>query len=120
MKPTLTGTGFGWIEIEGERVSHDILIRPDGKVTKRKKKLSKELYGTSHKISRAEAEYIYRDGAEGLLIGSGQIGRMELSPEGEAFFREKNCPVIILKTPPALQAWNESEKRLIGLFHVTC
>ena len=42
MKPNLTGTGFGWIDIEGERVNHDILISLEGEVSKRKKKLSKE------------------------------------------------------------------------------
>jgi len=56
MKPTLTGTGFGWMDVDDQRVSHDILIRLDGEVTKRKKKLSKEVYGTSHTISLAEAE----------------------------------------------------------------
>ena len=72
MKPTLKGTGFGWIDVGEERVSNDIFIRLDGEVKKRKKKLSKEVYGTSHTISQAEAEYIYQEGAQGLLIGSGR------------------------------------------------
>lgn len=120
MKPTLTDTGFGWIEIEGERVSHDILIRLDGTVSKRKKKLSKELYGTSHTISQAEAEYVYQEGAEGLLIGGGQFGRVNLSPEAEQFLKDQNCPVTIQPTPKALKTWNNSQGKLIGLFHITC
>ncbi len=51
MEPTLSGTGFGWIDIGQDRISHDILIRLDGEVTKRKKKLSKEIFDTSHIIS---------------------------------------------------------------------
>ncbi len=120
MHPQLTATGFGWIEIEGERINHDILIRLDGTVSKRKKKLSKELYGTSHTISQAEAEYVYQEDAEGLVIGGGQFGRVSLSPEAEAFFQQKNCPVTIQPTPKALQTWNESQQKLIGLFHITC
>jgi hypothetical protein len=120
MKPTLSGTGFGWIDVGEERISHDILIRLDGEVTKRKKKLSKEIYGTSHTISLAEAEYIYQDGAEGLLIGGGHFGRVRLSPEAKAFFEEKNCPVTLKTTPVAVKAWNKSEEKLIGLFHITC
>ena len=42
-KPRLSGTGFGWIDVDEDRISHDILIRLDGEVTKRKKKLSKEI-----------------------------------------------------------------------------
>jgi hypothetical protein len=120
VKPSLKGTGFGWIDVDEERYSHDILIRLDGSISKRKKKLSKEIYGTSHTISQAEAEYIYQDEADGLLIGGGQFGRIKLSPEADAFFREKNCPVNIQTTPEAVKSWNQSGESLIGLFHITC
>jgi hypothetical protein len=120
MKPTITGTGFGWIDVDGERFSHDILIRLDGEVTKRKKKLSKEIYGTSHTISLAEAQYTYQEGAGALLIGGGQFGRVELSLEAADFFKAKNCPVEIQATPQALKTWNEGEGNLIALFHITC
>lgn len=120
MKPILKGTGFGWIDVGGERVSHDILIRLDGELRKRKKKLSKEIYGTSHTVSQAEAAYIFQEGAEGLLIGAGHFGRVRLSPEAASFFKEKNLPVTILPTPQAVRYWNDSQEKLIGLFHVTC
>lgn len=120
MKPKLNGTGFGWIDVEGERISHDILINLDGEVSKRKKKLSKEIYGTSHTLSLAEAKYIYQEGAEGLLIGAGQFDRVRLSPEADAFFEEKACPVTLKTTPQAIKAWNHAEGKLLGLFHITC
>ena len=120
MKPNLEGTAFGWIDVDGKRIKHDILIRLDGTVEKRKKKLSKEIYGTSHKISQAEAEFIYQDGAAVLLIGGGQFGRIKLSPEAKAFFAGKNIDVRILTTPQAAKAWNISPVNTIGLFHITC
>ena len=120
MNPTLNGTGFGWIDVDGKRISHDILIRLDGDVTKRKKELSKEVYGTSHTISQAEAEYVYEEGAQGLLIGAGQFERVRLSPEAAAFFQEKDCQVTILPTNQAVKAWNFRHSQLIGLFHITC
>ncbi|MCK4801720.1 MAG: hypothetical protein KAS84_06990 [Anaerolineales bacterium] len=120
MKPTLDGTGFGYIDVDGERISHDILIRLDGEVTKRKKKLSKEIYGTSHTISLAEAEYIYQEGAERLLIGAGQFGKVRLSPEAADFFKEHNCLVKIRTTPEAVDQWNQDQGNQIGLFHITC
>lgn len=120
MNQIINGTGFGWIDVDEQRISHDILIRLDGKVTKRKKQLSKEIYGTSHKISLAEAKYIYEEGTQGLLIGSGQFGRVRLSPEASAFFEDQGCPVTILTTPKAINAWNFHHNQLIGLFHITC
>ncbi len=120
MNPSINGTGFGWIDVDGKRISYDILIRLNGEVTRRRKELSKEIYGTSHTISQAEADYIYEEGAQGLLIGAGQFGRVILSPEAAAYFQEKDCPVTILPTPESVKAWNFRHIQLIGLFHITC
>ncbi len=51
MKPHIDGTEFGSITVDGESYEHDIVIRLSGNVKKRKKKLSKERYGTSHTVS---------------------------------------------------------------------
>ena len=40
---------------------------------KRKKKLSKKYYGTSHVISKDEAEFVFEKGCEQLIIGSGHV-----------------------------------------------
>ncbi|MBS3752022.1 MAG: hypothetical protein KGY46_01375 [Anaerolineales bacterium] len=120
MKPTLNGTKFASIDVGNERIKNDILIRLDSTVEKRKKNLSKEIFGTSHTLSLAEAEHIYEAGAEGLLIGGGQFGRVKLSPEAEEYFQERECQVEIYRTPKAIQRWNEVQGDWIGLFHVTC
>ena len=58
MKPHIDSTRFGSITISGEEYDHDIVIGLDGIVRKRKKKLSKAVYGSSHTISLEEAEKI--------------------------------------------------------------
>ena len=97
-----------------------MLIRLDGTIGKRKKKLSKEIYGTSHKISFDEAEYIYEEGAEKLLIGTGQYNQVTLSDEARNFFNEHQITVILEAIPRAAELWNTAEGNVIGLFHVTC
>jgi hypothetical protein len=120
MKPRIDKTKFGSITVSGEKYVHDILIRLNGKVEKRKKKLSKKVFGTSHIVSLKEAEYIYEDDAKRLIIGSGQSGMLELSPEADSFFRQKKCTVELLDTPQAIRCWNEAKGPAVGLFHVTC
>jgi hypothetical protein len=120
MKPKIDKTKFGTVTVAGEKYEHDILIRLNGKVEKRKKKLSKEVYGTSHVISLAEAEYVYEVGAERIIIGSGQEGMVQLSPEADAFFKKKKCASELLPTPEAILHWNEAKGPAVGLFHVTC
>ena len=120
MEPNINGNQFGCITVAGELYAHDIVIRLSGKVKKRKKKLSKEVYGTSHKVSLEEAESIFEPRTKRLIIGTGQTGRVELSNEAAKFFRKEGCSVELLPTPQAAAAWNEAEGAVIGMFHVTC
>ena len=120
MKPKINDTQFGSITIEGKVTEHDVIIRLNGQVEKRKKKLSKAVYGTSHIVSLDEARYIYEDGAERLVIGTGQQGLVRLSSEAAEYLQRVKCQVELLPTPEAIQAWNQSEGAVIGLFHVTC
>lgn len=120
MKPRIDDTKFGSITIAGEQLKHDVLIRLSGKVKKRKKKLSKTIYGTSHIVSLDEAKHVYEKGAKRLILGAGQYGRVQLSDEATDFFKRKKCPVELRATPEAIQAWNKAEGEIIGLFHITC
>ena len=77
----IEGTTFGSIAIDGKTYEHDVIIRLSGQVEKRRKKLSKEKYGTSHIVSKEEAKFIYEDGSDLLIVGAGQEGNVRLSPE---------------------------------------
>ena len=88
-------TAFGEITIDGKTYDHDVIIRLSGEVVKRKKKLSKQLYGTSHVVSEDEAKFVFEKGSGQLILGSGQVGNVRLSPEAEAYFAKKNCQVVI-------------------------
>ena len=120
MKPRIDNTSFGSITIEGIVFDHDIFINLKGEVNKRKKKLSKKHFGTSHIISLEEAKHIYQKGTEKLLIGSGQTGMVTLSDEASKFFDKKNCNVFIIPTGEAIERWNKETGSVIGLFHLTC
>ncbi len=120
MKPKIDSTKFGSITIKGEKYTHDVLIRMNGEVKKRKKKLSKAVFGTSHIVSFDEAKHLYEKGARKIIIGSGQSGLVKLSEEAEEFFSRKKCKVSILPTEEAIKSWNDSEKKTVGMFHITC
>jgi hypothetical protein len=120
MKPRIDNTEFGSITIEGMVSEYDVIIRLNSQVEKRKKKLSKSVYGTSHIVSLDEAKYIYEEKAERLVIGAGQQGMVKLSNEAAEYLKRKKCQVELLPTREAIQVWNEAEGAVIGLFHVTC
>jgi len=92
-------TTFGTITIDGKTYEHDVIIRLSGEVARRKKKLSKKYYGTSHVLSKDEAKFVFENGCEQLILGSGQMGNVHLSPEAEAYFAKKGCTVLLQPTP---------------------
>jgi len=116
----IQGTKFGTITIDGAIYEHDVIVRLSGEVVKRKKKLSKKYYGTSHVLSKDEAKFLFEKGCEQLIIGSGQEGNVHLSPEAEAYFAKEGCAVLLRPTPEAIRMFNKSKARRVGLFHVTC
>ena len=122
MKPRIDETAFGSITIGGTAFDHDVIICPDGRVKKRKKKLSKSVYGTSHTISLQEAKYVCEQGhdADRLVVGSGQFGNVKLSAEAADYVRQRKCRVVLARTPDVIKVWNDTAGRAIGLFHVTC
>src|SRR5260370_16236356 len=109
MKPTIDQTSFGSITIEGTTLEHDVLIHLNGEIEKRKKKLSKAIYGTSHVLSLDEAKYVYEKGTKRLIIGSGQDGNVELSNEAADYFERKHCKVDESPNPRAIRTRNKAQ-----------
>jgi hypothetical protein len=107
MRPKIDGTSFGSITVAGTVFDHDIVISPHGDVSKRKKKLSKAIYGTSHVISLEEARYIAAEaaGVDRVIIGAGQHGMVQLSPEAAEFFAGKGCAIVLRPTPEVIKVW---------------
>ena len=116
----IENTQFGSITIDGETYHHDVVVRLSGKIEKRKKKLSKKTFGTSHTMSLAEAEFVYEKGSDVLVLGTGQYDNLRLSPEAADFFARNSCRVLAEPTPRAISAFNRAKGHKIGLFHVTC
>src|ERR1700752_3277371 len=102
----IEGTTFGTITIDGKTYEHDVIIRLCGEVVKRKKKLSKKCYGTSHELSQDDAKVVLAEGGARQIRGSDQMGKVHLSPEAEAYFAKKGCEVLLQPTPKEIGALN--------------
>ena len=97
-----------------------MIVGLSGKVSKRKKELSKKQYGTSHVVSKAEAKAIFEKGSDLLIIGTGQTGNVHLSSEAADYFERQGCRVLLQPTQDAIRSFNRSAERKIALMHVTC
>lgn len=121
MQPTINDTQYGSITKDGTIYNHDVIVQPDGSIRERSKPLSRKYYGTSHRVSREEAQCLKGNKAEQLIVGTGQAGNLAFKAESEEYLGERGYEVIEQQpTPKAIRRWNEAEGQVEGLFQVTC
>jgi len=118
--PLIDALEFGSVTVADEALPHDVHIRADGSVKKRKKKWARKDYGTSHVIGPRELKKTLKQAPELLIIGSGFDEMVRLADEGRALLEERGVRWELLPTPRAIEAWNEAEGRRALLLHVTC
>ncbi len=118
--PAIDGVAFGSVTIGGESLEHDIHIRADGSVRKRKKKWARRDYGTSHVLGPRELKRALKGDPELLIIGVGFDRMVRLADEGAEMLRERGVRWKMLPTPNAARAWNEAEGPKALVLHVTC
>lgn len=112
-------TEFGKVVYKGVEYTHDIYVHPSQKVEPRRKELSEQAYGTSHKVSPAEMDILLTEDPDCILIGTGQSGALHLTAEARKFLEEKGVIYKELLTPRAIQEFNATVNCAI-LVHVTC
>lgn len=120
IKPIIEETQFGCITIAGHRYENDVIIRMDGVVKTRQKHLSKDVYGTSHKVSLDEVKWILQPGAKHLIVGTGQSGLLEFSPEAAHYIEAEGCELETYPTSQVAEHWNNAPEDSVGMFHITC
>ena len=113
-------TGDGWIDLNGKRYEYDVIVRPDGSVSKRDKSLSKTKkakYGHTP-LTGKEIKILLKESPELVIIGTGQTGAMPITPKARKMLQE--TPYLIGPTPVALAWLAKDKRRSVALLHITC
>ena len=122
-------TGFGYVVVAGRRYDHDVVVAPDGTVSRRRKDLSKpeaDLYAHTPLSARELEHYlkVYGD-VDCVAVGTGQDGRMRVTPEASRILGElegRGVRVVVARTPELVKMCGllESCRRPLIVVHVTC
>lgn len=113
-------TGFGYIEINGETYTHDVVIHANGKISKRDKKKSKRLrddYGHTP-LSGPELDFIPGEKPDIIYIGTGQYGSLPLTPDTGPVL--DSYKTVVQMTPEVISRLKDEKRRYIAILHVTC
>jgi len=113
-------TGFGWIEVGGRTYDHDIIIHIDRSVSRRKKKVSKELKGDyGHTpVSEHELAFLRDEKPDIVYIGTGQYGSLPLTPGAEKILSAFSA--VIMPTGEILSSLDKEERSHVAILHITC
>lgn len=114
---------FGSITIDGKTYNHDVEVRWTGEVFSWWRK-------ESHTIDFEDLKRAIAKNPETIIIGTGQSGVAKVTEKTKEEIKSKGIELIIDTTEQAIKTFNiikkESEeeegrqKRVIGLFHLTC
>jgi len=127
---------FGSITINGKIYNQDVEVRWTGEVLKWWRK-------EGHVIDAADVERAVEQNPDTIVIGTGEVGIAEVTQNCQNFIRKKGIELIIDKTEEATRTFNiifrESkdynppttlplkrapeegkQRKVIGLFHLTC
>lgn len=113
-------TGFGWIEVGGRTYNHDIIIHTDGSVSRRKKKVSKELKGDyGHTpLSEHELAFLPDENPDIVYIGTGHYGSLPLTPGAEKILSDFSA--VIMPTEDILASLEKEARSHVAILHITC
>ncbi len=114
----LTDFKFGSIQIDGVVYEYDVVI-DRGKVTKRKKKVSKPYRTTYDHTPLSLAENIPWK-CRRLLVGTGAHGALPVMAEVCEEAERRGVELVALPTKEAIRALGKDPKKTNAVLHVTC
>ncbi|WP_275198052.1 hypothetical protein [Bradyrhizobium sp. CSA207] len=96
-------TTFGTITIDGKTYEHHVIIRLSGEVARRKKKLSKKYYGTSHILSKDEAKFVFEKDASSWFLARARWAMCIYRRKLRRILRKRVARSLLQPTPPYVQ-----------------
>lgn len=114
---------FGSITIDGKTYEYDVEVRWTGEVLKWWRE-------ENHLINVADVKRAIEENPDTIIIGTGQAGMAKVTDEAKKEILSNGIGLIIDKTEEAIKTFNIQkedsleeegrEKKIIGLFHLTC
>jgi polyphosphate kinase 2 (PPK2 family) len=111
--PTIDSFEFERVVILGEEYKSDVLISPDGNISKWDRE-------EEHTIKLVDIEGVLSQKPDLIVIGTGTIGNLNLAEDVEPFLGEKNIEVIAYKSEKAIDVYRQlrNQHRVLLLLHV--
>jgi hypothetical protein len=111
---------FGSVELFGRKYEEDIVVHVDGKVTKRKKKKSKEfkqIYGHTP-LSENELGFLSEEKPKVVYVGVGYKASLPITENAQKILEKYE--VVVMPTPEIIEKVENEKRKAVAIIHVTC
>lgn len=106
---------FGKIKVNGAVYTKDLIIFPDHVYSPWRRK-------SGHRLCVQDLREVFEENPDILVVGTGSLGRMKVAEEVRQKCRDMGIDLVVKKTKGASRDFNkyQSQRKTIGLFHLTC
>lgn len=113
-------TAYGWIEIDGTRYDHDVIVHRDRTIEKRSKKKSRKNRGFFRHTPLADNElsFLDKEKPEIVYIGTGQFDDLPITTEALKVLAKFRA--IIRPTPEIVHILSNEFRSYAAVLHVKC
>ncbi len=113
-------TCYGWVEIDGIRYDHDVIVHRNRSVEKRSKKKSRK-YRALFKhtpLADNELDFLRKEKPDIVYIGTGQFDDLPITREALEILA--NFRTIIRPTPEIINFLADEYRSFAAVLHVKC
>jgi glucokinase len=116
--PQIDWIGEGEVQVNGKRYVQDIIVRADGSVKKRGKKISVKAHGSGHLVGVEEVKSVCRGEPRKLIVGNGSEELLEVGPDAVKWLKKQGIVLIYKSSPQAIEDYRLSRGPRALLLHV--
>jgi hypothetical protein len=111
-------TSYGWIEIDGIRYNHDVIVHRDRSVEKRSKKKSRKSRGIFRHtpLAQNELSFLRREKPDIVYIGTGQFDNLPITLDALRILAKFRA--IIRPTPEIMNILSSENRSYSAILHV--
>ena len=109
---------FGTIRIDGRSYDCDVVLQ-EGKVSKRKKKPSKQ-YRERFGHTPLSVDEVIPWACKRLIVGTGAYGQLPVMDDVKREAERRRVKLVIVPTAEAIEQINRASERTNAILHVTC
>jgi glucokinase len=116
--PIIEWLGESEVSVNGKRYTNDFIVRTDGSVHGRRKRLSRHEIGTHHGLGISEIKNVCKGRPHLLIVGEGSGGSFRIAADARSWLEEHGIRLAVYPTRDAVSEYRSSRGPRALMLHL--